>query len=394
MSGTTGSSTPTFRSQTSNVTPVPDEVQTQLYAAALESSFRNSGAGSFTSMWQTILSRIDRFGYNPMPPNHEVAGLTFITKPKLNLMTSSLRQDRIMTTLDTVDPISLPFSIRCYLDSRLSQGNFQGGQAYKDFAAKCPFFNSDLPFIIPLTNCLQSITGFPDFNIDVESMEGGFFGEDQTFAAGSDMNKKSFDLSLTFRDIQGGYIMALFIYWTRYIALVKLGLMLAYPEDIYERRINYTCSIYRLILDPSRRYVVKWAKATGCFPKSVPIGNIFNIAERENYLHASSQFTIPFQANKVEYMDPINFREFNSIITKYAGTNWAANRSVSPVAANSNFAGIPHINTKPGGLNELQFWCLPEELADPFQTTLSSIKNQVGSLLNNNASGGGSIAIA
>lgn len=361
----------------------------QMYEAVTQSAFRSSGGGSFSSLWQTVLSRVDRYGYNPMPPNHEVAGLTFITKPKLNLMDSSLQQDRVMATLATLDPMSLPFSIRCYLDSRFSRGSITGGSNYAAAAKQCPFFNSDLPFIVPLSNCLQSITGFPDFNIDEETTEGGFFGEDQAFAKGSDMNMKAVDLSLTFRDIQGGYIMALFIYWTRYIALVTRGLMLAYPEDIVNRRLNYTCSVYRFVLDPSRRYIVKWAKATGCFPKSVPIGNVFNITERENYLHASSQFSIPFKANVVEYMDPIIFRDFNFIVNQYAGGGsgdfsgraaWQTNLQIAPNTASTNFAGIPYINTTPTGMNELQFWCKPEELTDSFQAVLASISNQLGTL--------------
>lgn len=360
--------------QTPN-TNIPDDLVEALYAAVTESSFRGSAAGSFQSMWQAILSRVDRYGYNPMPPNHEVAGLTFITRPKLNFASSSLSQDRVLATLATLDPQSLPFSIRCYLDTKFSTRS-----TILPLAETCPFFNSDLPFIIPLTNCLQTISGFPDFNIDAETTEGGFFGEDQTFAKGSDMNMRTYDLSLTFRDIQGGYIMAMFIYWTRYIALVTRGLVMAYPEDIIARRLNYTCSIYRLILDPSRRFVVKWAKATGCWPASVPIGNAFNIGERENYLHAASQFTIPFKANAIEYMDPIIFRDFNSIVDKFAGQDWKRNRKVAAATAANNFAGIPYLNVGEHGFNELQFWCAQEELTDPFDAIIKQIAAQVKQL--------------
>lgn len=354
---------------------IPSDLVDAMYEAVTESSFRGSAAGSFHSMWQAVLSRIDRFGYNPMPGNHETAGLTFITRPKLNLTTQSLRQDRIMATLDTLDETSFPFSIRAHLDTKFAK---RPGIAQR--VHDSPFINSDVPFIVPLTNCLQSISGFPDFNIDVETTEGGFFGEDLTFAKGSDMNMRSYDFSLTFRDIQGGYIMAMFIYWTRYIALVSRGLVQAYTEDIMDRRLNYTCSIYRFVLDPSRRYIVKWAKATGCFPKSVPIGNSFNIGERENYLHASSQFSIPFQVNSVEYMDPIIFRDFNSIVDTTSGYGWRKNRIVAPAIASNNFAGIPYINVQDHGCNELQFYCEPIELQDPFQSIIDSITNKVAAL--------------
>ncbi len=355
---------------TQGIPVIPQNLIDALNEAALESSFRSSGAGSFSSIWQTVTSRIDRFSYNPMPPNHEVAGLTFITRPKLNLRTTSLRHDRIMSTLDTVDPISLPFSIRCYLDSNFSKWNL-----VQNLVQNSPFVNSDVPFIVPLGNTLHSIDGWPSFSVDSETTTGGFYGEDQTFARGSDMNMRSYDFTLTFRDFQGGYIMALFLYWVRYIALVTRGMMTAYPEDIYARRLCYTCSIYRFVLDPSRRFITKWAKATGCYPNSVPIGNCFDIGERESYLHASERFSIPFTVNNVEMMDPIIFQDFNTIVSRYCNV-FGDERTATTVTGENNFAGVPYIDTV-SGTNELKFMALPEELENPTDTIMRQIRNQV-----------------
>lgn len=371
-------------SGSANVASISESLIDQLKQAATESTFRSSGAGSFYSTWQTVTSRIDRLGYNPTPPNHEVAGLTFITRPKLNLTTTSLRQDPTMSTMASVDPLSFPFSIRCYLDSKFAQWDKISG-----IASLSPFVNSDVPFIVPLTNCLQSITGFPSFDIDTETSNGGWFGEDQTIAKGSDMNMRTYELNATFRDFQGGYIMAMFLYWARYIALVTKGITVAYPEDIIARRLNYTCSIYRFVLDPSRRFITKWAKATGCFPKSVPIGSAFDIPGRENYIHATQEITIPFVANTIEMMDPRIFADFNVLAAKWAGdpgtrsvssdgtVKYSNGRVATSMDGSSNFCGIPFINTAAGGGNELMFLAQPEELEDPAATIMNQIRQSV-----------------
>jgi len=346
-----------------------DEDIANLLEAATEQGFRSSGAGSFSAQYTTILKHPDRFGYNLVLPNHELTGLTFITRPKLNFHTSNLRQDRIMATLASNDNYSWAFAMRCLLDTRFAEETRNADNAYF-----CPFFNSESPFIIPLTNCLVSSSGWPDPSIDTETTEGGFFSENITFAKGSDRLRRSYDLSLTFRDIQGGFIAMLLYYWHRYIELVTTGEMIAYPEDIAARRLNYTCSIYRLVLDPSRRFITKFARATGCFPKSVPMGSFFNQNERESFISSTAQFTVPFQANFVSYMDPMIFRDFNYITELFCPD--IKERIPAPVEAEYNFAGLPRIGVE-GQLNELQFLCRPEELINPLDTAWQDIEAKI-----------------
>lgn len=352
----------------------PDFVR-RLYAAATEQSFKYAGAGHFGAFYQTVLSRIDRYGINHAPPNHELAGYTFITRPKLNLATPSLRMDRTLATLDTVDPVSLPFAIRCLLDTK-----FASDEQIVGAASKSPFFNDQLPFIVPLGNCLQAISGFPDFVVDTETTEGGFFGEDQTTARGSDMMNRSYDLTLTFRDIQGGILATLLYLWAYWIALVTRGYVTAYPEDIMANRLCYTCSIYRFVLDPSRRFITKWLKATGCFPKMFPIGAMFNIGEREQFLESARQFSVNFTVNKIETMDPIIFSDFNTVVKRFAGDVTAGGYVEALAVAEHNYAGIPWIDTV-RGLNEIKFMCRQEELDDPMAPVLEEIKQAVAAAL-------------
>ena len=348
------------------------DVSRLLRAATVQSSIY-SGAGNKDAVYQTALSKIDRFGYNPVLMNMEKSGLTFITRPELNLTTSSIRQHSILATLDTLEPNSLQYTIRCLLDT-----TFARRADNKARSETAPFLNNELPFITPLTNCLQSISGWPDMVLDTETTEGGFFSEDQTFVKGSDFNNRSYDFSLTFRDIQGGFIMSLFLYWIYWMALAARGTVIPYPETISDRNLCYTCSIYRFVLDPSLKTITKWSKATGCFPKSVPIGNSFNINEKEHFLSSNIQFTIPFQVNHVEYMEPSIFSDFNFLMSDFAGANYwkASDRVSADNIPEHNFKGIPWIDVE-SGVNELKFICRPEELHSPLLTELEMIKRKV-----------------
>lgn len=349
---------------------VNDKDLRDLFSTAVEMSYKYSAAGSHHSQYSNAMRGIDRFGYQPLIPNHELRGMTFITRPKLQLSRPGVRSDETLTVLDTLDPNSLMFAIRALLDTKFSKR-----QDIRPLVAKSPFFNPTSPWATPLMNCLVDISGWPDFNIDTETSEGGFFGEDITIPRGGDSGGRTVDLTLTFRDIQGGPIFTMLYLWTYWIAKACVGSVIAYPEDIAAGRMSFTCSIYRFIVDPSRRSITKWAKATGCYPVSFPIGAIFNYASGESFVSSAMTMSIPFKANIIEYQKPAIFKDFNKLALRYAPdllTGAYINTDVDPA---HNFTGLPWIDVyNPYSTNQLIFKSKPDELEDTFQKKLAAIK--------------------
>ncbi len=350
---------------------ITDDDIRRVFSSSLESTFRYSGAGSYYSRYAMALTQIDRYGYRPLPPNREHTGLTFITRPRLNLQRMNIRNDRILAWLDTINSSSIPFSIRAYLDTEWASQN-------EDICRYSPLFNAEMPFLVPITNALRGITGFPDFVVDTYTTEADFFGGDQTLVAGSNFNQNTNELTLTIQDIQGGYLAAMFLIWIRFMALVKLGVVNAYPDDIAHHEACYTCSVYRLVLDPSKRYVVKWGKGTGCFPVQVPIGAMLNQNDDETYNSASAQFSVTMKMNHFHPMDPIILQEFNTLVMRFAG-NSMSERILAPAKTNANFSGIPTIDLT-RGMNELQFWAKPQELENPAATTIDQMQAKIARL--------------
>jgi len=79
-------------------------------------------------------------------------------------------------------------------------------------------------------------------------------------------------------------------------------------------------SIYRYLLDPSRRYITKYAKFTGCFPIALTMGGVFNKTPGENFVTATTNITVPFICNKVEYMDYAILMDFNTLVRRYCSS--------------------------------------------------------------------------
>ena len=341
----------------------------QVTEAILDESHRTMGNGSVNNITQNFISRMDRHGTVLIPLNSLNYGYTFITRPRLNLTGANLHQHPILTTLYNADPRSVPFAIRALLDSRLSRGDplylgpnvgssastvTQEVSEFSTNAVKSPLFDVRNPFFVPLCNGLKGINGFPDLNLETETTAADFHSGDFTFAKGSDMNNKTQELSLEFKDAQGSIILSCIYYWCLYIALQAKGVVLAYPDDIYEQRLNYTVSIYRFITDQTRQNVLWWSKATGCFPKSVPIGALFNVQQGEINISSAGNFSIPFTANDVKVNDPGIIADFNRLMNRYAGAEFGTVgdtwKEVNYTNAADNFNALPSIATTNNGI--------------------------------------------
>lgn len=311
------------------------------------SLYTSTGSRQFAT-FQDSLYGFDNIRNTLYMPEMEGHGYTFITRPKLNLSSPSLRSDRILSMLDTLDPQVINFAIRAMLDTRfIGMNNIS--------VSHSQFYNHLNPFMAILTNRLVSLNGWPDPTIDVETTEGGFFSESITYPKGHDQLTRNYDISATFSDVQGSIIHILFLMWTRWIHLANRGKVTAYIEDIENRRMCFTSSIYRFVMDPSNRYITKWAKATGCFPRSVPTGAYFNYDANASNVDVAMNLSIPLTvAGKVEYMDPIILKEFNMIIENRAPSIVRQTPAYGKLRMLLNFRCLPYIDIVTG-MNELQW---------------------------------------
>lgn len=352
-----------------------DDQLSRLYSAANNAVHMSAGQGRLDNQLQNMFRNLNHFGPNDMSSNVERVGLTFITRPKLNLTSTSLRQNRVLTLLDTMDNYSVPFMIRCLLDTKLAREH----EVFRQLVAESPLMDYRNPFLIPLSNALLGISGFPDIVLDTETSTAGFFSEDYTFVKGHDDLSKTYDLTLEFKDVTGGPIMALLHTWILYMALVARGDVVAYPEDIDAIRLNYTVSIYRFVFDPTLSIITKWAKATGCFPSTLPIGAAFNFSEGQSYVDDAAKFSISFKANKIRYNDHIIFRQFNTLVKRYWPDVESSRVVAAPMTPGMNYVGIPYINSKDGVYNRLEFRHYPDEVDTEFDDVVQELSDVRGS---------------
>lgn len=317
----------------------------------LEELFKSVGAGSFQKVLSTFMTGFNRAKVNYATPPLRHVGYTFITRPCLPLVSINLRQDPTFFSLDTMNPSSLGFAIRCILDTKFAKSARAGSTL---LSTKCPLYNHFSAFNQPLGNALSSISGWPDYAAEVYTSPEGFFGENQSVASTPDWLNGSYDLSLTFQDVEFSPILHMLCYWFRCIQHLVQGSMVAYPESIDDQEIPYTVSIYRFVMDTTRKFITDSSRAVGCFPgRTVPIGDLFNYNANEVFSTAGHQITVPFVANAVRYNDPNTFIDFNTVVQRYAPN--IANWPEVPDGSYHNYEGIPFIDIGRGGEPMLTF---------------------------------------
>ena len=127
---------------------------------------RESGqGGAYTSM-QDATRGINHSGYGSrLPANNEQYGLTFFTRPELNLSYDNIISQRKTQPLATTDRNSIHYAIRAMLDPTGHRDEVNGYET--------PMVDPDSPFLPILTNTLTSISGWPDTVLDTYSTAEG-----------------------------------------------------------------------------------------------------------------------------------------------------------------------------------------------------------------------------
>jgi len=328
----------------------------QTIKTALDDVFARTGTGQLsTAMFDTVFGLNHRQQPNSVPVNKDYYGLTFFTRPNLNMKAQNLRQDRLFSPLLSTDKNSLPRALRALLDTR-SALEGHSTSLVDDYQA----------FIPILTNQLENISGWPDIVLPTWNSKPGVYQEEFGYADGTTKNFKSYDIRANFRNIQGDPITAMFLIWVHYAAMVAEGILVPYPEYIINNTVDYNTRIYRLVLDPSREYIQKIAACGAAFPIDSPIGNAFNFDSDGPINQGNNKISVSFRCFGAMYNDPILFYEFNQTVincnSDMAGTD--AQRAskfhrLLPGEYNLfNHRGYPFIDVATG---QLQWWVRLEE---------------------------------
>lgn len=288
---------------------------------------RLNGFGSLTSAQTNNIRGINlNLNGTMAPKNLDSYGLTFFVRPDLNLTEENVAMSRKLTPLLSKNPSSMARAIRCMLDPRSVQ----------DGLFDSTIFDNRQAFIPLLTNNLISISGFQDLMLDTYTSKEGNYKESWSMVDSTAHIHNTYDISASYRNIQGDPITLLHTVWGLYESLVYDGTLVPYPDNILQNRIDYTTRIYRLVLDSEWRYVQKIGATGASFPTVSPTGAAFNYSDDAEYNMENDQISLSYRCMGWDWLDPILIKEFNETVTTFNPSMLPVNREYSMVKI-SNF---------------------------------------------------------
>jgi hypothetical protein len=282
----------------------------KMFNVTLNDVFRTTPLGSTDTAIGNVFYGINhRMMPGAVPTNKDSFGLTFFTRPQLNMSTANIRSDRRFIPLLNTNESSIQRIIRCYLDPRLNCGGSPDNNPIES-----PMVDPQCAFIPLLTNHLLSCSGWPDVSIDTYVSKPGAYKEvysqvDSIFDIFS-----AYDVTASFRNMIADPITSLFYNWTLYQSLVFQGMLVPYPDFIMRNELDYNTRIYRLVLDSKKRYVQKIGCCGAAFPISVPMGAAFNFEHDKPLNDSNSEIQINFKCIGANYQDSIIIGEFNKVV--------------------------------------------------------------------------------
>jgi hypothetical protein len=293
-----------------------------------------------------------------IPINKDQYGLTFFTRPRMNLSDQNLRIMRKLSPLLSQRDDSLQRIIRCWLDP---VGNKAG-----DFTS--PYVDPCMPFIPMLSNLLISLPGWPDVSMPYSTSASGIRQEQFSLYDGTEEINRIVDLTANFRNVDGDPITPLLDTWLTYGRGVYFGDLLPHGDSILENEVDYDTRIYRLILDSKKQHVLRIAATGWGDPVSNPNGAVFNYEADTGGGQVNNglqQISVHFVNTGIMYNDPILYWEFNQCSEQWFnpamadGTREQVYQKIPidelPIF---NYRGYPRINLE---TFELEWWVSKQE---------------------------------
>lgn len=276
---------------------------------SINNAFKATPVGPIDSAIGSVFAGINhRQTASPVPINKDYYGLTFFTRPQLNMSLENARAIRQFIPLLTEEPASIPRIIRSYLDPRLALDG-----------VTCPFVDSEMVFMPLLTNHIKSISGWPDVNLESYTSKQGAYNEVFSFVDSNNDFYSAYTLTASFRNMAADPITTLFHTWTTYQSAVFQGQMAPYPDYMIKNVIDYNTRIYRLVLDITKTYVQKIACTGVAYPISVPTSKAFDYQSDNPLNESNNEIQIQFWCLGACYNDDIIIYEFNKAVCIFKG---------------------------------------------------------------------------
>ncbi|MGG4591786.1 hypothetical protein ACLPJK_26365 [Pseudomonas aeruginosa] len=319
---------------------------------------REQGLGNQNAIFSDLFLGFNRRTQgNQAPANRDRQGLSFFTRPDLNLAYDNVALVNKLTPLLSTHSNTYQRAIRVML--------YPDGHRGGSNILAPGIFDERQAFMSLLSNTLTSMSGWPGMVLNAYNTPEGMAKETWIMNDSIAEINGRFDISCTFRNVMGDPVTGTFFPWLVYEGAVYTNRMVPLKSNLVAGRIDYTTRIYRFVLDHQNRFIQKWACCGAAFPYSLDIGAAFNYDREEVYNPSLNDINVSFVCVGAVYNDPRIFRWFNTTAAAFNPMllEGRDNKRLIKIPYDEemrmNYRGYPWVNERTG---ELEWWATPEQI--------------------------------
>lgn len=167
--------------------------------------------------------------------------------------------------------------------------------------------NKDNEFMMSLSNFVASFS-INDEYINTDTYGKTYTGYKVVYGKNDIESKTAGTLDITFADDGSFHVYQLIRLWVQYISGVYRGKFSPRKQDIWNKILDYTGSIYYIITAEDGETILFWSKYFGVFPTSMPASQY---SWGEGNLISAPQLSVSFSYSFKQDFNPYTILEFN-----------------------------------------------------------------------------------
>lgn len=292
---------------------------------------------------ENILDNFNRF-YKIWPDLEfptSIISYVFITRPELNLYQTNggSAEGKLLVPENEKDP-------------RVRYMNADYPEILHMLTADYSTDHDFIPFLQGRTESLQ----IPDYEIATHDFMIPYFNYKMPYPGVANESLTGGQFDITFREDNRMRVFKMFDFWIYYIDSIMKDRLKASRQNIIKNEMEYMCSIYQFLCDPSSERILFWSKYTGCFPYAIPVSNL------SHSLHnaVDNKVSVSFKYSYVEHMDPMILTDFSyntkTDVRNRSGSEFVPVYDTDVGMTGTTLVGMPVIQRAPGTKDYVLKW--------------------------------------
>lgn len=292
-------------------------------------AFSSDGLPGYTSPLVNMMRGFKILGQGPQmaPVSDDTIGLSFISRPIINLSDDNCSRHPQLANLYKPAKNSPQMYIKCLLDKVEGDRN------------SCELLDNKMGWMVLLTNLLKRSDGFGDLDLETTTTDGGFRGEVHQQINGILDENGQYSLRQTYFNVKSGIIKDIFSAWLRYIYEVKVGDngIEPYPEADYQNYTDFDCRVYHIFMNKNLRTISNMYMTVQSIPTTLATGAIAAIDNETTNRRGEGQDEVTINYSSVG----MRFDSWE-VADGFNGTTMFFNPDMNPVNRANKYVKLEH----------------------------------------------------